>query len=224
MKYQDEKHCTYCYSFFKSNGPTLSPVALLCLTWLPSHKGKVPDLQHLQEKKQQNSILGLLQKGGLGFSAIPCPKRMEQRNCRNFVRENSLPEQGGFHPPPLTSHIPLPNYREQRKLAGTPYLDTKKQKKTRAYHQTILKECIYMLFILGTLYLRKYFSCFWSGPYLRFYFCIKDVTKLYGHIGNQDRQTKEFEETDLSLHILFTVAQNITCDESKVLLREEKAK
>lgn len=35
------------YSFFRSNGPTLSPVALLCFTWLPSHKGKVPDLQHL---------------------------------------------------------------------------------------------------------------------------------------------------------------------------------
>jgi len=50
------------------------------------------------------------------------------------------------------------------------------------------------------------------------------VTKLYSHIGNQDRQTKEFEETDVSLHMLFIVAQKITCDESKVLLREEEHK
>lgn len=80
-----------------------------------------------------------------------------------------------------------------------------------------------MLFTLGTLYLTKYFSCFWSGPYLRFYFCIKAVTKSYNHIDNQDRPTKEFDETDVSLHILFTVAQNITCDDSKVPLRDEKA-
>jgi hypothetical protein len=75
-----------------------------------------------------------------------------------------------------------------------------------------------MLFTIGTRYLTKYFSCLWSGPYLRFDFHIKEVTKSYGHIGNEDRQTKEFEETDKSLHILLTVAQNITCEESKVPL------
>lgn len=69
----------------------------------------------------------------------------------------------------------------------------------------------------------KIFQLLWSGPYLRFDFCIKDITKLYGHIGNQDQQTKEFEETDKSLPILLTVAQNITCEESKIPLREGKA-
>jgi hypothetical protein len=39
---------SYSFCFFKSKGPTLSPVALLCFTWLPSHSGKVPDLQHLR--------------------------------------------------------------------------------------------------------------------------------------------------------------------------------
>lgn len=33
--------------FFKTRGPTLSPVALLCLTWVPSQRGNVPDRQHL---------------------------------------------------------------------------------------------------------------------------------------------------------------------------------
>lgn len=39
------------YCFFNSRGPTLSPVALLCFTWLPSHNGKVPDRQHLVATK-----------------------------------------------------------------------------------------------------------------------------------------------------------------------------
>jgi hypothetical protein len=37
--------------FLTSRGPTLSPVALLCFTWVPSHSGNVPDLQHLITKK-----------------------------------------------------------------------------------------------------------------------------------------------------------------------------
>ena len=37
--------------FLTSRGPTLSPVALLCFTWVPSHSGNVPDLQHLNTKK-----------------------------------------------------------------------------------------------------------------------------------------------------------------------------
>jgi len=42
--------------FLTSRGPTLSPVALLCFTWVPSHSGNVPDLQHLiikQSKSEQ---------------------------------------------------------------------------------------------------------------------------------------------------------------------------
>jgi hypothetical protein len=33
-------------------GPTLSPFALLCLAWVPSQRGNVPDSQHLMAKTQ----------------------------------------------------------------------------------------------------------------------------------------------------------------------------
>ena len=36
------------FSTLTINGPTLSPVSLLCATWEASHKGKVPDNQQRQ--------------------------------------------------------------------------------------------------------------------------------------------------------------------------------
>lgn len=47
------------FYFFKRRGPTLSPVALLCFTWLPSQSGKVPDLQHLHPSTQKDQIFGI---------------------------------------------------------------------------------------------------------------------------------------------------------------------
>ena len=35
------------------SGPTLSPVSLLCFTCDPSHRGKVPDFQHLRDNQRR---------------------------------------------------------------------------------------------------------------------------------------------------------------------------
>ena len=52
------------------SGPTLSPVALLCSTCLPSHKGNVPDFQHLLpphgNNKSGHQILGELKPVSAG--------------------------------------------------------------------------------------------------------------------------------------------------------------
>jgi len=48
--------------FLTSRGPTLSPVALLCFTWAPSHSGNVPDLQHLIIKQSRSEQFEMVNK------------------------------------------------------------------------------------------------------------------------------------------------------------------